>query len=288
MAKRRSGTGSDVPEGGRLVVGQNLPDTEKLGALARAARLDVGLSAQELAEKVDVSASYVRAIERGDRAPAPAVARALFAELGFGVEDAGDGADLVLSLGDREWQVDFKHWANTEGAGTTRTGVGELFLQLRRYLAETDALSTGDRASATPTDDRTDARHTATPTTAGSPAFTALLSGLVTRSTEADPTVGADAHIGRIVRHVARLDHEALELVADLIVQLSAGIDPDARRAFRRAVDAVLDAHAALATVQAATPDSTSAPTPKAVQPYVKRSTDLAVPIDMSARDKDQ
>src|SRR5256885_1329318 len=96
------------PEG--RLVGQGLPGTEELGRLARLTRTELGHRVAEVADRIGVTDSYVRAVERGDRAPSPKVTADLFKSLGFTVfveiDSAGhERADLVLEREGRRWFV---------------------------------------------------------------------------------------------------------------------------------------------------------------------------------------
>src|SRR4051812_26625734 len=84
-----------------LVIGQGCSDTPKFGRLIRERRLNRKLSAQDLGPALGVSPGYVRAVERGDRAPAPDVAVGLLKQLGMYVAGEplkdDDRPDLVFS-----------------------------------------------------------------------------------------------------------------------------------------------------------------------------------------------
>lgn len=239
MGRRRSGSDQDEaadapPPNDRLVIGQGLADTPRLGGLLRQTRRQLGLSAQEVAEKLKVTGSYIRAIERGDRAPAPELAEDLFETLGFTVhpqdEHAGDPADLVVKRGDRQWFVEFKHLARPAADTAALARLAQLL------HAETDGSTAqdGSHPSGRP-------RALANAVTTGIGAVTAAWPGRA---------AGLDAAIGRVVRQLPVLDVQTLNAVARLLEDL-ARLD-EARR--RQAVEQM----SAAAAVGSRTPEDRS------------------------------
>jgi transcriptional regulator with XRE-family HTH domain len=59
------------------------PEAEKFGAVVRRAREQRGLTQEELAERAEVSATYIGFIERGDNVPTLTVILQLASALGI-------------------------------------------------------------------------------------------------------------------------------------------------------------------------------------------------------------
>jgi transcriptional regulator with XRE-family HTH domain len=105
-------------EGQELVIGQGQDaDNGVLGGILRRRRTHLNRRTEDVAQALGVTASYIRSIERGERAPAPDKAEQLLLELGLrpqrrqsgGLRFRGDGIVWVLT---------FKHWAPDRATGT--------------------------------------------------------------------------------------------------------------------------------------------------------------------------
>jgi transcriptional regulator with XRE-family HTH domain len=85
-------------DGQVLVVGSGEGGSKEFGRMLREARLASGRSAQEIADGVGVSASFVRAVERGERAPSAESGRKLLEVVGIPAEEGDKGSpfDLVV------------------------------------------------------------------------------------------------------------------------------------------------------------------------------------------------
>lgn len=127
----------DPANDNKLLVGRNWPGTSQFGRLLRVARVTADMSAEEVADAAGVTAPFLRAVERGDRAPSKDTAIALLRGLAIEHHEVAPGRrlrggpDLVLHDprdGKRVW-VEFKathkgdslSWALT----STTPGPGE-------------------------------------------------------------------------------------------------------------------------------------------------------------------
>ena len=220
----------------RLVLGQGMPDVKALGAFVRTARTEQRLSADDVAKAIDVTGSYVRAIERGERVPAPKVAANLFSALGFSVTEGSplSDANLVVHSSDGDLIVEFKRWGRPSIHSPSPTdGQFERFLA---YLEEPDRRDVLPYAA---TGGLPVVGVAITPTVVGG---LGALFGRSKRTGDADaaPAAAVDVLVGRLVRRVARLDRESLELVAEVVDRLSDDAHPQTRRRLRKAMKAAL------------------------------------------------
>jgi len=222
------------------VVGQGLDDTERLGRLARQTRLKLGISASELSERIGVSSSYIRAIERGDRAPAPVVAEELFNELEFQVSrPSGDRkvhGDLILRRGSETYSVEFKHRLQSTseslaGATEVASRLQDLQRAMQQQLTELEELRQARTAldrQRRNLDERQLLLEDELP----------LQSGQGRRRREA---LRIDAAIGRTVRHLSTLEPELLLVVARLVEAVVRDTEAEPRQRLTEAVRLALE-----------------------------------------------
>jgi transcriptional regulator with XRE-family HTH domain len=101
-----------------LVIGQGQDvDNRVLGGVLRARRKDLNRRTEDVAQALDVTASYIRSIERGQRAPAPDKAEQLLLDLGLQPERS-QGGGLRFRIDGKYWILTFKHWAPDRATGT--------------------------------------------------------------------------------------------------------------------------------------------------------------------------
>lgn len=104
--------------GQELVVGQGQDaDNGVLGGILRRRRTHLNRRTEDVAQAVGVTASYIRSIERGERAPAPDKAEQLLLELGLRPR-RGQRGDLGFKADGNAWVLTFKHWAPDRATGT--------------------------------------------------------------------------------------------------------------------------------------------------------------------------
>jgi transcriptional regulator with XRE-family HTH domain len=99
--------GAERPNTGEpvlFVIGVDQDDNPRFGQWVRRLRLARTMSTKDLAEQTGISVSFLRMIERGERAPAPQTARDLLEALGAAVEiqPPGDGLrpDMAVDVPD--------------------------------------------------------------------------------------------------------------------------------------------------------------------------------------------
>ena len=128
-AVHRSARGR-TPATVELIVGQGLRGTGEFGRLIRLRRTQLKRRAEDIGQQIGVTASYVRSIERGERAPAPAVAADLLRALDLAtshptpVGPEGTGTDLEFTYDDKRVVVEFKHWGAPVSGGIARAAAG--------------------------------------------------------------------------------------------------------------------------------------------------------------------
>jgi transcriptional regulator with XRE-family HTH domain len=105
-----------------LVIGHGQAGNPVLGRIIRDRRKVLERRAEDLAGRIGVTASYIRSIERGERAPAPSVAMQLLRELDLAPTSAHTDGDLEFVVDGRRWRVDFKNW--TPAVGTAGVAAG--------------------------------------------------------------------------------------------------------------------------------------------------------------------
>jgi transcriptional regulator with XRE-family HTH domain len=175
-----------------LVVGRGLPDNRKLGELIRRARGDAKVA--DLAQRVGVTPTYVRMLERGERAPSRRVATSLFAALGYDVTEKAERPDLILRRGDETVVLELK-------SGPERAAALHELLQ--------DTANKVDMIMASPPLQPFAVRPNA-PRLRYRPDVVAA---------PARQEVGRDVVFARLVRTLASMDEATLGLVLDFVEQ---------------------------------------------------------------------
>lgn len=105
-------------EGQELVIGQGQDaDNGVLGGILRRRRTHLNRRTEDVAQALGVTASYIRSIERGARAPAPDKAEQLLLELGLRPH-RGQRGGLRFKSDGNAWVLTFKHWALDPATGT--------------------------------------------------------------------------------------------------------------------------------------------------------------------------
>lgn len=180
------------------MIGHGLPDNADFGRLLRARRRALRRSAQVVAEQIDVTPSYVRSIERGDRAPAPDVAAALLGALDVDPSAGHDRPDLAFAVDGQEIVVEFKHRESAVAAA--------LSTQVREYTEAMRAVQDRRRDAAA---ERVISQ------------WLMLLTERVAAPTitAADPQSRAEL-LGHIVQRLAPLDQDRLRSVLEHLDRL--------------------------------------------------------------------
>ena len=210
-----------------LVIGQGQDhDNQFLGHLLRRRRTDLGRRTEDVARAIKVTASYIRLIERGGRAPAPDKALELLTELDFSPEQISNGR-LRFHSGTVPVVIRFKHWTSDAPVGAARAFIAH----------DTGPFDAMPIAAV---------RLPATGSVLGA-AVGAVTGWLPVRSprqrgvAELDSTPD-DALLGRIMRRIAGMSPRDLRLVAEAIEDVDASSRRSSVRSGPEEDDDVTDA----------------------------------------------
>ena len=126
--------------------------------------------------------------------------------------------DLVVQQGDRQWLVEFKHWARPAAEASTFARLAKLL-----HLESEEGV-------------------VAEPSAAGLPVAGAVAVGLgLVSEAWSGRSGGTDAALGRLVRQLPALDAQTLQFVTRLVDEL-ARLDPTHRREATAAITAAMAA----------------------------------------------
>lgn len=185
-----------------LVIGQGQDaDNGVLGDAVRKRRRELGRRTEDVAQTLGVTASYIRSIERGERAPAPDKAEQLLLELGLRPERTERGG-LRFRDNAKSWVLSFKHWAPDPAKETAGPVLGAVMGSLVGPIGALNSLAGGAAV--------------------GGLGGWSHLRAFRERRSGVDQSVSDEALMGQIIQRIARMQREELRDVAAAVEAIHA------------------------------------------------------------------